>query len=433
MGQEEYHLKSLADDQLLAGLASIVRRRNQITAEFLAYLAELDERQLFLDLGFPSLFEYCLVTLGLCESTAGRHIAAARVCRNHPQVFSMVASGALHASALSLLRKHLTPENAGELFELCTHRSARKVEELLAARFARPDVRDLVRRLPRFAIPEAVPPAQAGFTLNVGCSAEQSPTEAPSREPPAVLEKAPIEALSREPPAATKPEDAPKPRRLEPLSTDRYGVHFTADGEFRELLERVRGLAGHRLPSGDLMTLIKRGLEAYERELEKERFAVGRKSRRRRGVASASASASAVLSAPDVAKPDVAKPDVPKPDPPKPDPPKPDPPKPDFQAKPSPKRNRRYPAAVTRAVFLRDGKQCTYVSPDGRRCGARRCLELDHIEPWAVGGESTIENSRLRCRAHNQRHARQYFGVVRVERAIQLSRQRLAAAQLGKD
>ena len=423
MGQEEYHLKSLADDQLLAGLASIVRRRNQITAEFLAYLAELDERQLFLDLGFPSLFEYCLVTLGLCESTAGRHIAAARVCRNHPQVFSMVASGALHASALSLLRKHLTPENAGELFELCTHRSARKVEELLAARFARPDVRDLVRRLPRFAIPEAVPPAQAGFTLNVGCSAEQSPTEAPSREPPAVLEKAPIEALSREPPAATKPEDAPKPRRLEPLSTDRYGVHFTADGEFRELLERVRGLAGHRLPSGDLMTLIKRGLEAYERELEKERFAVGRKSRRRRGVASASASASAVLSAPDVAKPD----------PPKPDPPKPDPPKPDFQAKPSPKRNRRYPAAVTRAVFLRDGKQCTYVSPDGRRCGARRCLELDHIEPWAVGGESTIENSRLRCRAHNQRHARQYFGVVRVERAIQLSRQRLAAAQLGKD
>jgi len=54
-------------------------------------------------------------------------------------------------------------------------------------------------------------------------------------------------------------------------------VHFTADGEFRELLERVRGLAGHRLPSGDLMTLLKCGLEAYERELAKERFGVGRK------------------------------------------------------------------------------------------------------------------------------------------------------------
>ena len=53
--------------------------------------------------------------LGLCESTAGRYIAAARVCRHYPEVFDLVASGALHASALSLLRKHLTTPNAEEL------------------------------------------------------------------------------------------------------------------------------------------------------------------------------------------------------------------------------------------------------------------------------------------------------------------------------
>ena len=91
MGKVEYRLKSLADDELLAGLANI---------------------------------------------------AAARVCRNHPEVFAMVASGDLHASALSLLKKHLTTENAVDLFELCKRRSARKVEELLAARFPRADVRD---------------------------------------------------------------------------------------------------------------------------------------------------------------------------------------------------------------------------------------------------------------------------------------------------
>src|SRR6187455_1911030 len=177
MGQHEYRLKSLADDELLAGLSKIVGRRNQITAEFLAYLAELDERQIFLDLGFASLFEYCVEALGLCESTAGRHIAAARVCRNHPQVFAMVASGALHASALSLLRKHLTAENAAELFKLCAHRSARKVEELLAARFPRLDVRDLVRRLPARA-------------LDVERASESMPTAAPPFEPPAPLQQA---------------------------------------------------------------------------------------------------------------------------------------------------------------------------------------------------------------------------------------------------
>jgi hypothetical protein len=80
MGQDECELKSLADDQLLSGLERVVSRRNQITAEFLAYLAKLDERQLFLDLGYypfgyhearSSLFEYCVEKLGLCESTAG--------------------------------------------------------------------------------------------------------------------------------------------------------------------------------------------------------------------------------------------------------------------------------------------------------------------------------------------------------------------------
>src|SRR6187431_2546040 len=57
MGQDEYRLKSLADDELLAGLSRIVGTRNRITAECLAYLAEVDERQIFLDLGFASLFE----------------------------------------------------------------------------------------------------------------------------------------------------------------------------------------------------------------------------------------------------------------------------------------------------------------------------------------------------------------------------------------
>src|SRR6478735_1678159 len=282
MGQYEYRLKSMADHELLAGLSSIVGRRNQITAEFLAYLAELDQRQLFLDLGFSSLFEYCVEALGLCESTAGRHIAAARVCRNHPQVFEMVARGALHASALSLLRKHLTAENAGELFELCKRRSARKVEELLAARFPRADVRDLVRRLP----------GQVRPTLDVGCASEKKAVEAGRewmlKHPKSALESRPTEAVPElanplesrpswpvpelanplesrpsgpvpelanplesrpsgpvpelanplesrltAPVAASAFTGGQKRARFQPLSAERYGVHFTADRDFR--------------------------------------------------------------------------------------------------------------------------------------------------------------------------------------------------------
>src|SRR6185295_18589376 len=113
--------------------------------------------------------------------------------------------------------------------------------------------------------------------------------------------------------------EMPKARRLEPLSADRYGVHFTADGEFCELLERVRGLAGHRLPNGDLMTLFKRGLEAYERELTKERFAVGRVPRCGRGVAPAHAAPSG-LSAPDLFARDLPQPELSTPERPDPEP-----------------------------------------------------------------------------------------------------------------
>jgi hypothetical protein len=149
------------------------------------------------------------------------------------------------------------------------------------------------------------------------------------------------------------------------------------------------------------MTLLKHGLEAYERELAKERFALGRKPRVGRSVAPApsvpSTPSEAELSAIDLPKPELATAG---------------PSKLDAQGTPTPTRNpnpkRHCPAAVARAVFLRDGQQCSYVSPDGRRCSARRCLELDHVVPWAVGGESTVENLRLRCRAHNQRYARQY-------------------------
>ena len=75
-------MKSLPDDELLAGLAKVVDRRNQITAEFLAYLPEPDQGQIFLYSGFSSLFEYCVEALGLCESTAGRHIAGAGVSQS---------------------------------------------------------------------------------------------------------------------------------------------------------------------------------------------------------------------------------------------------------------------------------------------------------------------------------------------------------------
>jgi len=69
-------------------------------------------------------------------------------------------------------------------------------------------------------------------------------------------------------------------RGLEPLSPDRFGVHFTADAELRELIERARPLASHRLPNGDLASLFKLMAQTFVRQEEKRRFGLGARRRR---------------------------------------------------------------------------------------------------------------------------------------------------------
>ena len=70
-------------------------------------------------------------------------------------------------------------------------------------------------------------------------------------------------------------------------------------------------------------------------------------------------------------------------------------------------RSRYIPASVKREVWRRDQGCCGYVDPhSGRRCGSRYRLEIDHVVPFALGGDAEPGNLRLRCRAHHRyRHA----------------------------
>jgi 5-methylcytosine-specific restriction endonuclease McrA len=74
-------------------------------------------------------------------------------------------------------------------------------------------------------------------------------------------------------------------------------------------------------------------------------------------------------------------------------------------------RGRYIPAAIRRQVWQRDEGRCTFVTESGRRCEARGAVEFDHVEPLARGGPSTVENLRVRCRAHNPYEAERMFGA----------------------
>jgi 5-methylcytosine-specific restriction endonuclease McrA len=375
---DRYRLGGLGDDQLLAALSALVKRENDCLSELLAHLAELDRRELCIALGYSSLFAYCTEALGFCKSSAGRRIAAARVCRDYPEAFTRVANGELQLSVLCALRPHLNAENSEELFAACSRKSYEQVEGLLAARFPKPDVRDLIRRLP----------APRVGTPHIG--SKEIETQPNQIKPDAPLTEAMTEPARTQ--VNQKLGEGPRPPAqrdaVKPLSADRFSVNFTADGEFRELLEEVRALLSHSEPKGDLLTVMKRGLEALRGELLKKRFGVGRKPRR----------VNSRTSEPRYAS--------------------------ESPERQTSKRTRHVAAAVAREVYVRDQGRCTFCADDGRRCGERRLLQLDHVIPHAEGGEPTVTNLRLRCRAHNLHTARAHFGREYVRAAAERARER---------
>src|SRR6187551_2419800 len=281
----QYRLVGLGDSQLLAALSELVQQSNLLTGKLLAHLVELEERQLHLELGYSSLFSYCVEALRMSEGTAGRRVTAARVCRRFPEVFERVARGELHLCALCALAPYLTPENAVELFAACKGKTRRQVEELLAARFPRPDVREQIRRLPTRAqlpttVEQVLPPCSAIAQPVSPQSAAEAPQILPNPALPTDVRATVFEARRRT-------------RELEPLSADRFGVHFTADAELRELIERARALASHRLPNGDLGCLMKLMIASFVRQEEKRRFGSGAGRRRVKAGAGAEAGAEA--------------------------------------------------------------------------------------------------------------------------------------------
>jgi HNH endonuclease len=101
----------------------------------------------------------------------------------------------------------------------------------------------------------------------------------------------------------------------------------------------------------------------------------------------------------------------------------------ELSSPPAPKRRcvmgRAIPCKLYDKVWERDEGKCSFSSPaTGRRCNSTHALEIDHIWPFALGGETELGNLRLLCRQHNQFSAIQIFGKERMKRYLSPSRSR---------
>ena len=159
---------------------------------------------------------------------------------------------------------------------------------------------------------------------------------------------------------------------VKPLAADRYEIRFTASAATRDKLKVAQDLLRHAIPSGDVAAIFDRALSELIDAHSRRKLAVVRKPTRARVVTS--------------------------------------------EGRPAVEHSRHVAAEVKRVVWVRDGGRCAFVSASGHRCSERAFLEYHHVVPHAVGGQATIANIQLRCRAHNGYEADVFFGTGRRNR-----------------
>src|SRR5205823_14583757 len=125
-------IRCMNDEDLIYYTREIVRRGCEVEADLLLHLAEIDQRGLYRNRAFPSMFAFCVMELGFSEDAAYNRINVARAALRLPAIFEVVRSGRIHLSGLRVLLPHLTDDNHEEVLAQAARKSKREIEELVA-------------------------------------------------------------------------------------------------------------------------------------------------------------------------------------------------------------------------------------------------------------------------------------------------------------
>jgi 5-methylcytosine-specific restriction endonuclease McrA len=353
---------ALDSTSLAQRLRELAGEERNVQVEFLLHLEEFDRRRAYVEAGHPSLWAYCLEVLHLREGAAGRRIQAMRVLRRFPRLEGALRDGRLCLSTVQLLGQVLTEENLDDLVARAAYRAKAEVDHLVASLQARPAPRAGVRKLPDRA------PAGSAPALPLA-AAHARPAEP---QDAMLVSQTSAGAVGSSPGTVSESLDPPRPKtraETRAVSESGWSLRVTIDRACKEDLETLKSLLSHKIPDGDLAAVLHEAIRcAIEKHGTRKGAVAPQRQRQRKTDREPRPSA-------DTAAP-----------------------------------TRTIPATVRREVWKRDGGRCAWVGPDGRRCNSRWKLELDHIQPQALGGPSTLDNLRLACRPHNMLHAEHTYG-----------------------
>ncbi len=376
-------LSFLNDNELLIETTKLVSAERLATAAVLTAINEIEFRRLHLQRGFSSLHEFLVKHLGYSDGAAHRRIAAARLLRSIPEVEPGLRDGTINLTTAAAAQDFLVSERRNFKKEYSKDQKLNLLENLKEK--SKVQCEHVFQRL----------------------SPERA--QAPKSEKVKIVQNAQF---------------SDEGSTIE--------VRLTIGPELQKKLERVQEIFSHQKESRSgyaaLIELMATQLLKKSDPLQKPKSKAKEKWDRSEKVEAARVTKCAANVRSGVsAKATIAPANEMAPPHPKP------PFNPGTLVKTAPhisvdspkklsKKHARYiPVGVKTQVHRRDQGRCSYVDPETQRqCAARNFLHIDHIRPLALGGETSVENCRLLCAAHNQLAAIQKLGAQVMQTHLRL-------------
>ena len=196
-----------------AQLGRLANREHDAQAEFLFWLAEFDRRDVYLALGYSSLWAYLLDGLHFDEGQVNLRTRVVHLIQRFPMLVEPLRDRRLSMSTLVMLGPLMTEANAADLVERASYKSKSDVEKLIVS--IRP-----------------IEVKQEGFR------ALNQPS-APAPVPAVAEDLAPV------------PAPLPPPRPLQPVADNLALFRAKLSNHTVESLKRCAELASHRIKPGD--------------------------------------------------------------------------------------------------------------------------------------------------------------------------------------
>jgi len=373
--------KTISNTELIQQIEKLVRTERKIGHLVLLHISEIENRKIYAELGFDSMFSYLSRGLGYSESCAYRRLNSARLLKQIPEIALKLENGSLNLSQLTSVQKCLKADMKKNAVK---YSDTNKPSEL--------------QMLTEFSNP----------TDSYNFSENNHPVKIKTSDSALIIEKTKLilskienkntyeteQILSYEFQQPVVSIDSVKPQRDKSI---RLEMTLTAE-QYAEL-ELARNFLSHTCPGGswtDIISVLAKKfnqskigkviLEGSTSEEKKTYKPIKSRNQKNLNIESINSMATQNIVQSKILTPCLSK------------------------AAPKIKIQKlREPitAKIKKEIFAKANFQCEYHNRvTGVRCHSRSFLEIDHCQPVSIGGTNEITNLRVLCKTHNLMAAR---------------------------